>query len=181
LLALAAPDGALYLGLPRDEAARPPGLVRDAGISPEQAVLESTALTVAGLGAAGAMVIVMASDTTLPSSELVKLSVASSLVAATTLILFPSVGRMHAGLNAGRFLITRALTVGIGGLIALPFVAGSAVSGAAAGLILGPLVGGALIFEAVQDIATTPADIREARSRVEVSALPGGAALTLRF
>jgi hypothetical protein len=128
-------------------------------VAPKQAVIESGVCTMAGTAAAATLALVFLPRTS-DSQTLVDISVGAGALGVTSLVLCPSVGRMHTGLAAGPFLATRALTLLSGAaLVASIALAGGVYGAIGAGLIVGPLTGLALVAEGLYDMATTPKDM----------------------
>jgi hypothetical protein len=147
-------------------------------IGPTQAFVESVTCTIAGTAAAGTIALLVLPKTGDPGT-LVGTSIGAGALGAASLVVCPSLGRLHAGLNAGSYFATRALTLLGGAALVAALTLGGGVYGAiAGGLIVGPLTGTALVVEGIYDIATTSRDVEAA-----IAPMPSGRgiALALRF
>ena len=147
-------------------------------IGPTQAFIESATCTIAGTGAAATIALLVLPRTS-DTQTLLGTSIGTGALGAASLVLCPSLGRLHAGLNAGSFLATRALTLLGGAALVAALALGGGVYGAfAGGIIVGPLTGVALMVEAFYDIGTTSRDVAAA-----IAPMPSGRgiSLALRF
>jgi hypothetical protein len=145
---------------------------------PEAAVLQSVSCTLAGTVAAATIALLVLPRTD-DASTLVSTSIGSAALGATALVFCPSLGRLLAGMDAGRFIVTRALTlVGGAALVGIIALAGGVYGAIAAGIVVGTATGVGLLVEGIYDIATTPGDVRTA---LATTGLPRASAFAIHF
>lgn len=161
------------------------GTAARAELSPGEAALLSAGVTLAGAAAGTGIAVLGAlkSDTWDPQGTSTGRIVVGSVIGGLALLFGPSMGRLATGTPARNLILFRGVVLAAGGLAALAIASQhdtTGASGTTAGVVVAPIAGIVLLSAAAYDIATTPADVDDAR-RIELRASSGGATLALRF
>lgn len=159
------------------------GTAARAELSPGEAALLSTGVTVAGVtaGTAIALAGALKADSLDPNALSPARIAAGCVVGGLALLLGPSTGRLATGTPARNLLLFRGAVLGAGGIAAffLLWRHDTTASNAGAAILVAPVGGILLLGSAAVDIFTTPSDVEA--HRLELHAGPGGATLVAHF
>ena len=153
-----------------------------AELSPNEAAVLSAGVSIPAI-ALGAALAVSAAEPNGPGSAKAQFA-AGLIISAAGVLIGPDVGRFVSGVPATDLILIRSAIAALGGgFIALRAASSDNQPGSPPtdAVVVATLAGIALIGHAVYDIATTPADIRELRSRPVITPIPGGLALVVPF